>query len=43
MRGRGGGDTEGSKEDPSVSPKVAASFHWAVMRHMGHRCYPDGG
>lgn len=40
---QGGGNTGGSKEDPSVSPNVAASFHWAVMRHMGHRCNPDGG
>lgn len=33
----------GSKEDPSGSLGLTASSHWAVMRHMGHRCRPDGG
>lgn len=40
---QGGQNTEGGREDPSVPLKDAASFHWAVMRHMGHRCYPDRG
>lgn len=31
------------QEDPSGSLGLTASSHWAVMRHMGHRCKPDGG